>query len=309
MRDSARPPSPAPLPVLLQGRRSLADICRESGRYKEAISLGKRALADRERVNGQEHPDTVSARASLASAYRDAKKPKDALPLYERIVADRERLQGPQHPDAILARCDLAVTYLSARKFGQSIPQYERALTDAEEALGSHHPITESVREDLGAAANIARSVLGIDLRTQRPASRSLLDRVELDPVHERVVLDGPGVGGSPAERFEVRFPGAADIVLVDRAERHQFDRVDLDPARPDWVTAARQHFPPLPEPERDGDVARQDVVAQFLAELHLADSTGSASATQRGTRHLIELGAVPAGAGHRRPVRFTAGP
>ncbi len=156
-------------------RSSLADTCRESGRFKEAIALGKRALADRERVNGPGHPDTVSARASLAATYRAAKKPKDALALYERIVADRERLQGTGHPDTILARCELAVTYLSARKFGQSIPQYERALTDAEQALGPSHPITESVREDLNAAASAAQSVIGIDLRSPRPASRSLL--------------------------------------------------------------------------------------------------------------------------------------
>jgi len=167
-------------------RSSLADTCRESGRFKEAIAHGKRALADRERVNGPGHPDTISARASLAAAYRDAKKPKDALALYERIVADRERLQGPEHPDTILARCDLAVTYLSARKFGQSIPQYERALTDSEQALGHHHPITESVREDLNTAAGIARSVLGIDLRTQRPASRSLSVHFGQDSVSSR---------------------------------------------------------------------------------------------------------------------------
>lgn len=156
-------------------RGSLADACRESGRFKEAIALGKRALADRERVSGPGHPDTVSARASLAATYRDAKKPKDALSVYERIVADRERLQGPEHPDTILARCDLAATCLSARKLGQSIPQYERALTDSEQALGYHHPLTESVREDLNTAASAARSVLGIDLRSPRPASRSLL--------------------------------------------------------------------------------------------------------------------------------------
>jgi tetratricopeptide (TPR) repeat protein len=162
-------------PETIATRSSLADACRESGRFKEAIALGKRALADRERVVGPGHPDTVSARASLASAYRDAKKPKDALTLYERIVADRERLQGPGHPDAILARCDLAVAYLSARKFGLSVPQYERALIDAEQALGHHHPITESVRQDLDTAASIARSVLGIDLRSARPANRSLL--------------------------------------------------------------------------------------------------------------------------------------
>jgi tetratricopeptide (TPR) repeat protein len=162
-------------PETIATRGSLADAYRESGRFKEAIALGKRALADRERVSGPGHPDTVSARASLAATYRDAKKRKDALSLYERIVADRERLQGPEHPDTILARCDLAATYLSARRFGQSIPQYERALTDSEQALGYHHPLTESVREDLNTAASAARSVLGIDLRSPRPASRSLL--------------------------------------------------------------------------------------------------------------------------------------
>jgi tetratricopeptide (TPR) repeat protein len=158
-------------PQTMAARSSLAETCRGSGRFKEAIAVGKRALADRERVNGPDHPDTVSARASLASAYRGAKKPKDALSLFERIVADRERLQGTGHPDTILARCELAVTYLSARKFGQSIPQYERALTDSEQGLGHHHPITESVREDLNAAASAAQSVIGIDLRSPRPAT------------------------------------------------------------------------------------------------------------------------------------------
>jgi hypothetical protein len=40
------------------------------------------------------------------------------------------------------------------------------------------------------------------------PADRGLCgwlpDGVELDPVREGVVVDGPGVGGSPAEGFEV---------------------------------------------------------------------------------------------------------
>src|SRR5437773_236147 len=107
-----------------------------------------------------------------------------------------------------------------------------------------------------------------------RGACRWLVDGVELDPVEEGAVIDGPGVGGSPAEGFEVCFSGAADIVLVDRGEGNQFDRVDLDPARPDSVTAPRQHLPPAPEPERDRDLARQDVLTQFSAELHLADST-----------------------------------
>lgn len=110
-----------------------------------------------------------------------------------------------------------------------------------------------------------------------RPAGRGpcgwLLDGVELDPVQQGAVVDGPGVGGSPAEGLEVCFPGAADIVLVDRGEGNQLDRVDLDPAQSDRVTAPRRHFRPTPEPERDSDLARQDVLTQLFAELHLPDS------------------------------------
>src|SRR5215469_16591894 len=101
-----------------------------------------------------------------------------------------------------------------------------------------------------------------------------LVDGVELDPVQGGVVGDGPGVRGSPAEGFEVCFPGAADIVLIDRGEGNQLDRVDLDPARSDSVTPPRRDLPALPQPERDSDLARQDILAQLFAELHLADST-----------------------------------
>jgi len=204
-------------PETIATRSSLADACRESGRFKEAIALCKRTLADQERVNGPGHPGTVTARANLAATYRDAKKPKDALSLYERIVADRERLQGPEHPDTILARCDLAVAYLSARKFGLSIPQYERALTASEKALGYHHPITESVRQDLNAAASIARSVLGIDLRSPRPASRSLLARSGRNSV---AVARCPGPAVARPAPARPRRPRAASGQRTPRPRR-----------------------------------------------------------------------------------------
>ena len=131
------------------------------------------------------------------------------------------------------------------------------------------------------------------------PAGRGpcgwLLDGVELDPVEQGALVDGPGVGGSPAEGLEVCLPGAADIVLVDRGEGNQFDRVDLNPAQSDRVTAPQGHFRPAPEPERDSDLARQDVLTQLFAELHLADSTSQLC----GLRLLhLRLGMAAGGAG-----------
>lgn len=43
---------------------------REAGRAGEAIPLFKRPLADRERVLGHDHPDTLKSRNNLAAAYR-----------------------------------------------------------------------------------------------------------------------------------------------------------------------------------------------------------------------------------------------
>jgi len=55
-------------------------------------------LADRERVQGPDHPDTLAARRDLAGAYQSARKRSAALPLYKRTLADCERVLGHDHP-------------------------------------------------------------------------------------------------------------------------------------------------------------------------------------------------------------------
>ena len=55
-------------------------------------------MADRERVQGPDHPDTLAARGDLAAAYQSARKRSAALPLYERTLADCERVLGHDHP-------------------------------------------------------------------------------------------------------------------------------------------------------------------------------------------------------------------
>ena len=44
----------------------LANAYRAAGRLRDAIGAYKHALADRERVQGPDHPDTLTARANLA---------------------------------------------------------------------------------------------------------------------------------------------------------------------------------------------------------------------------------------------------
>ncbi|MBT2369281.1 tetratricopeptide repeat protein, partial [Streptomyces sp. ISL-10] len=64
-------------------------------RNEEALGLGERVLADRERLLGPDHPATLTARANLAVSYRSVGRNLEALDLREWVLADMERLLGP----------------------------------------------------------------------------------------------------------------------------------------------------------------------------------------------------------------------
>ena len=79
------------------------------------------------------------------------------------------------------------------------------------------------------------------------------------------------GAGGPPGKPIVTRSP---DIRLGDRRERDELDRVDLDHTGTDPVAAALLDLRPLPQPDRQRDIARQDVIAQLAAELHISDAS-----------------------------------
>jgi hypothetical protein len=66
--------------------------------FTQAIQYGQELLADRERVLGQTHPDTLATRNNLALAYKVAGRLAEAIPLYERTLAEHERVLGETHP-------------------------------------------------------------------------------------------------------------------------------------------------------------------------------------------------------------------
>jgi tetratricopeptide (TPR) repeat protein len=118
----------------------------------QGIAQAQSVLADRERVLGADHPDTLTSRNNLAYAYRSAGRLGEAIPLYEQTLADRERVLGADHPDTLTSRNNLAGTYASAGRLGEAIPLYEQTLADSERVLGADHPLSETVRQNLGAA-------------------------------------------------------------------------------------------------------------------------------------------------------------
>ena len=126
-----------------------ANHADRAGRYAEAITLGERTVADRERVLGVDHPDTLQSRNNLANSYRSTGRYDDAITLHERTLADRGRVLGADHPHTLTSRGNLASSYWSTGRYDDAITLHERTLADRERVLGADHPDTRAVRDAL----------------------------------------------------------------------------------------------------------------------------------------------------------------
>jgi len=60
--------------------------------------LHEQNLADRERVLGADHPDTLTTRNNLAIAYRAASRTAEAITLHEQPSRDQESDREPSDP-------------------------------------------------------------------------------------------------------------------------------------------------------------------------------------------------------------------
>ncbi|MFI6744377.1 tetratricopeptide repeat protein [Nonomuraea sp. NPDC050451] len=131
------------------------------GAVHRAVTFSERSLAGRQRVLGDDHPDTLTSRNNLAGAYR-AWDVARATSLFERTLADRQRVLGDDHPDTLTSRDDLALTYWVAGDLARATPLFERTLADRQRVLGDDHPDTLTSRNNLAltyqAAGDLARA-------------------------------------------------------------------------------------------------------------------------------------------------------
>ncbi len=77
------------------------------GNLGRAIPLYERTLADRERILGNDHLDTLTARNNLAYVYRAVGSFGRAVPLLKRTLADCERILGNHHSLTAAVRAQL----------------------------------------------------------------------------------------------------------------------------------------------------------------------------------------------------------
>ncbi|MER7582218.1 protein kinase [Kitasatospora sp. NPDC097691] len=140
----------------------LANATGREGRHGEAAALLERVAADRARVLGADHPDTVNARHNHAYNLGEAGWLQEAAGLLEGVAADRARLLGRDHPHTLTARHNHAYYLGEAGRRVEAAALLEAVAADRERVLGRDHPHTLAARHNhaynLGEAGRYAEA-------------------------------------------------------------------------------------------------------------------------------------------------------
>ena len=143
-------------PAAMTARGYLARALVRRGRSGDAETIYRELLADRIRVQGQDHIDTLATRHDLAAALGVQGRYGDAEQLYRRLLADDDRLRGPDHRETLAARYNLARMiglqgrYREAEELGRQILDTQRRV------LGPDHPDCLASRQNLARVAGKA---------------------------------------------------------------------------------------------------------------------------------------------------------
>ena len=124
---------------------------RDLGKYTEAEKLQIQVLHARNKIQGEEHPDTISATSHLAVTYSDLGKYTEAEKLQIQFLHARNKIQGEEHPDTISATSHLAFTYRDLGKYTEAEELQIQVLHTTKKLLGGDHPDTIRAARTLAA--------------------------------------------------------------------------------------------------------------------------------------------------------------
>lgn len=136
-------------PDTLSALNNLGYIYSETGDYKSAISLQKRAYEIRCRVIGSEHIDTITSLSNLAITYYKLGQTDEAIKLMHKVCDGQAKKLGKAHPTTIQSMINLAIVYRSTENYAACHELIEKIYALRKESLGKEHPDTISSLRDL----------------------------------------------------------------------------------------------------------------------------------------------------------------
>ena len=136
-------------PAAMTARGCLADTLVRRGRSGEAEALYRELLADRCRVQGDDHLDTLATRHDLAAAIGMQGRYGEAEELYRGLLDDDYRLLGPQHRDTLAARSSLARMIGLQGRYAEAEELGGKVLQDQRRVLGDSDPDSLTTRQNI----------------------------------------------------------------------------------------------------------------------------------------------------------------
>jgi eukaryotic-like serine/threonine-protein kinase len=129
-------------------RHVLAERYHDLGLDNAALALEQQALADRRRVLGDEHPETLLSMANVGE-YLSALGKKDEAETIDREVLEKSRrVRGDDNPETLNCLANLGNLLLDKGRFSDAEPYFREALDKRRRLLGDDHPDTlESIRD------------------------------------------------------------------------------------------------------------------------------------------------------------------
>ena len=169
-RQGAAPSAFDPNAVLLARELlRLGELYLQGGRLQSACDCFAESTTLRQRLLGEDHPDTRASRAALAAVLRDSGRLPEARRQYEALLEHCLCAAGPDHPETLAARSGLAATLARMDEFGPALSLHDAVLDMCERLYGPNHIAT------LDAVAAQARTLA---LQGEYSRARMLYERV-----------------------------------------------------------------------------------------------------------------------------------
>jgi tetratricopeptide (TPR) repeat protein len=119
-----------------------ATYLQTRGEPRSAQPLFERAFELRQRLLGNDHPDTLTSANNLALALSELGQYERAHRLDEDTLTRRRRVLGDDHPDTLESANNLALDLRKLGEHEQARPLNEDTLARRRRVLGDDHPIT-----------------------------------------------------------------------------------------------------------------------------------------------------------------------
>ncbi len=129
---------------------NLGEVLNDQGKYNEAESYYRRALAIREKQLGLHHPDTANSYNNLSHLLYRMARYAEAEPFLRRALEINTATLGDDQAMVALTRNNLAECLRITGKPQEAESLFQQSLSSTEKTFGANHPNTAVILNNLG---------------------------------------------------------------------------------------------------------------------------------------------------------------